>query len=181
MGMGPAWEMGLIYPVSPHWKKLISPFPAVPMANNFPGRGGTLSLLPFLGAGISSSSNCAVLGVCCHRLCEFICASALLCLEDAVSSSHLPPLFLQPFYLLVHISLSFEGRALKASHSGLSASKSLTLCTLSDNPHLLQEAASLMRAEQSANAWGEQCFFSSDTFSTLVTAWSRAAGTGKAI
>lgn len=67
-----------------------------------------------------------------HRLYEFVCDPALSYLEDVLS--------LELFTistLLPHSSLSLEGRAsVKTVHLGLSAPKSLTLCTLPNSGSL---------------------------------------------
>lgn len=95
--------------------------------------------------------------VCCHGSHEFICASALLCLKDVVFSD--PSITSDSDNLsipLLHRPLSPEGWYLmEMSHLGLSARKFLTPHTLPScegslcvHPHLLQEEASLMLAEQ---------------------------------
>lgn len=49
--------------------------------------------------------------MCCHSLCEFICASVLLCLEDVFSESSITS-GSYSLSLLPHRSLSLEGGTL---------------------------------------------------------------------
>lgn len=80
-----------------------------------------------------------------QSLCEFICISSLLCLEDAVSILGVVRhfWFLDSFLSLLYSSLSLEGTdMIKTSYLGLNAPKSFTRCTLSRceflQYHLLQ-------------------------------------------
>lgn len=110
------------------------------------------SVLPLLCAGILSGLILYRSCECSHRLCEFLCASSLLCLGKCC--------FLEVLYHLCHLpsfllpvpqrSLSFQGRgATWTFQLGLSAPESLNIYTsvvgFCVNYHLLAKEASLMR------------------------------------
>lgn len=56
------------------------------ITNYFLVRNGALHPVPPLTGGPLSHLNLYRSCVCCYSLCEFICASFLLCLEDTVYS-----------------------------------------------------------------------------------------------
>lgn len=106
---------------------------------------------------------------------EFIRALVLLCLESAVPWSHPPTTSsffnLSPF--LPHNSLSLGVRDVdKYTPLGLCATKSFTLYTLSValclNSSLLQEQASLMRAEWCTDQWVQHCVIRSHFTAMLL-------------
>lgn len=89
----------------------------------------------FLGNGTS----CPVLfcagilsSVGCHSLCEFVCTSTLLWMENTISLKLFKPSNLHGLWLSVlHPSLSLEGRSvIQTSHSVLGSPRSLSLCKL---------------------------------------------------
>lgn len=88
-----------------------------------------------LDAEILSALSLCRSSACSHSLCEFVCAPALLCMENTVSWKVIHYFwFLQSFFLLPapdptmpsHRSLS-QG-VIKASLIGLSTLKSLNFC-----------------------------------------------------
>lgn len=73
--------MWLIYPVTEHWRNLLSLYKETTIANRFLFMARTLYLFPPLSAGILCGLN-----LCgSYSICEFIYASVLLCLEDSFS------------------------------------------------------------------------------------------------
>ena len=95
--------------------------------------------------------NLGRLCMCYHSLMNSYIYLSCLVLKTLLSQNHPSPLSLTVFLSsIVHRPLSLEGRSLlKIPHSGLSAPKSLTLCTLYSvglcvNSHLLQEVAFLL-------------------------------------
>lgn len=110
LGMGPALEVWLIYPVRLHRRKQICLSQWVSIAGSFLVRGGTQCPLHPV-----SASTC----IRCHSL-ESIGVSILLCLEDTVSLISFIPQALK-------ISLSSTWRGLiRTPHSGLGASEPLS-------------------------------------------------------
>ena len=92
--------------------------------------------------------------MCYYSLCEFMCASALLCLGDTVSMKIPTPLSLRIFFpSLLHRLLNFEGEGCdKTSHLRLNTLKSFTLVSMFStdfhvNDNLLQVEASLLMIE----------------------------------
>lgn len=73
-----------------HWRKPAFLLPAgIHFRHSLSWGGARVHLLTGLGwSGLNLCRSCAY----CHRPCEFIHASDLLCLEDIVHSSHLSPL-----------------------------------------------------------------------------------------
>jgi hypothetical protein len=86
-GHGAHTEVRLIHLVRHHWR--MSPLQAG--EHSFLVRGGYLGQHPPQHRNpiwLKPAWACA----CCHSLCEFTCASVLLCMEDSVSFGHPSPL-----------------------------------------------------------------------------------------
>ena len=112
-------------PETRHCRTLIFPLPAGIYCKKLV-RDETWCLPLLLRAGWDYGLNLWRSRVYCHSLCEFTCASVLRVWKTLFPWSHPLPLALRIFLLLPHNSLSLEGRGLmKASHLGLSSSKSL--------------------------------------------------------
>lgn len=87
----------------------------------------------------------------CHHLCEFVCASALFYLEDAVSLVSYSHWLLQSFWFFFMLFSRPQGKGYdEKPYVGLGIQMYLTLCTWIScgSQHLfLQEEASQMLAE----------------------------------
>jgi hypothetical protein len=149
-----------------HWRKLIFLSQQLSGANSNVIRG-THVFFPF-----------SMLGFCLlwtlfrsctdrHRLCEFICVAALLCVEDAIPWSQPLSLSLRIFLLpLPHRSLSLERRGLlKTFHLELITLKSLNFCTLSSCGSLVSHYS--QEGETSPWGWGDTLIYECSNISIL--------------
>lgn len=119
---GPCPQVCLIYPVMPHWWKLVFP---LPVGANHRQLLGERCSLRSLSAGTPSGLNLCGFCTSCYSLWKFLCSPVRVRLEDSVSWSHPSPLAPLPLR-----SLILEGRGLmKLPDLALSAPRSLALCT----------------------------------------------------
>lgn len=126
LGMGPALEWG--WYAQCHFSRTSECSQQVSIANDFAVRM-PVCLLPFLCAGFSMVRVCMFMCVLPQWLSSYVHQSC--CVWETLLPQRHPSLWLLQSSCLLHRPLSFEDRALKTSHSGLSTSKSLTLCTSS--------------------------------------------------
>ena len=84
-GHGACPAVCLIYPVSLHWENWFSLSKQLSITNSYLARCRALWPLPLLHAGILSDLSFCRSHEWCHSLCEVVCASALLGLENDVA------------------------------------------------------------------------------------------------
>lgn len=114
------------------------------------------TLLHFsVSVGTQARLNLCISYVCCQNLCDFICASVLLCMEETVSFRSAIPSAFQSSHLLSTKILEHEWMGLiKIFILWLSVLEHLTLSTLARsvcfcvNSHLLQEQAFFIWVDQ---------------------------------